>query len=121
MNPFNTFTLLLAALLAVWLEATFTLPRRLLGAQVDLLPALVVYAALFLDVRALALLAVFGSDLKPISVVGLVCGAAWLIALAGLRREYVRTLRATIERPDIRSESLLRRSLPDLHRVARQC
>jgi cell shape-determining protein MreD len=60
MNPFNTFTLLLAAFLAVWLEATFTLPRRLLGAQVDLLPALIVYAALFLEVPAVALLAVLG-------------------------------------------------------------
>lgn len=60
MSPFNTFTLLLAAYLAVYLETTFTLPRRLLGAQIDLLPALVVYAALFLDLPAVALLAVLG-------------------------------------------------------------
>jgi cell shape-determining protein MreD len=60
MSPFNTFTLLLAAFLGVYLEATFTLPRRLLGAQIDLLPALIVYAALFLEVPAVALLAVLG-------------------------------------------------------------
>lgn len=60
MKPFSTFTLLLAAFLAVYFEATFTLPRRLLGAQIDLLPALVVYAALFLELPAIALLAVLG-------------------------------------------------------------
>jgi hypothetical protein len=60
MSPFNTLTLLLAAFFAVWLETTFTLSRRLLGAQIDLLPALVVYAALFLDLPAVALLAVLG-------------------------------------------------------------
>jgi hypothetical protein len=60
MNAFHLFTLLLAAFVAVYLEATFTLPRRLLGAQVDLLPALMVYAALYLELPAVTLLAVLG-------------------------------------------------------------
>jgi len=48
------------AFLAVFGEAVFTGVRHLLGAQVDLLPVLMVYAALKADIATVALLAVFG-------------------------------------------------------------
>ena len=46
MNFFQPILILSAAYLVVFGEATFALPRQLLGAQIDLLPALMVYAAL---------------------------------------------------------------------------
>ncbi len=60
MNIFPPILILAAAFLAVFGEATFTLPRQLLGAQVDLLPGLMVYAALYAELPAVALLAVLG-------------------------------------------------------------
>jgi rod shape-determining protein MreD len=51
---------LAAAFLAVFGEAVFPLPRHWLGAQVDLLPALMVYSALNADIATVSLLAVFG-------------------------------------------------------------
>ncbi len=46
MNWLNSILILLAAFVAVFLEATFDGVRHLLGAQIDLLPALIVYASL---------------------------------------------------------------------------
>jgi rod shape-determining protein MreD len=60
MNPFKTILILVFAFLAVFGEATLSAPRSLLGAQVDLLPALMVYAALNADLPTVALLAVLG-------------------------------------------------------------
>jgi hypothetical protein len=60
MNVFNTIMILTAAFLAVFLEAVFSLPHRLLGAQIDLLPVLMIYAALNADVVTVSLLAVLG-------------------------------------------------------------
>ena len=60
MNIFPPILILAAAFLAVFGEATFTLPRQLLGAQVDLPPGLMVYAALYAELPAVALLAVLG-------------------------------------------------------------
>ena len=60
MNVFNTILILAAAFLAVFAEAAFQLPRQLFGAQVDLLPALMIYAALNTNVVTVSLLAVFG-------------------------------------------------------------
>ena len=60
MNVFPPILILSAAFLAVFGEATFSAPRQLLGAQVDLLPALMVYAALNSSVFTVALLAVCG-------------------------------------------------------------
>lgn len=60
MNVFNTILILAAAFLAVFAEAAFSLPRHLFGAQVDLLPALMIYAALNTNVVTVSLLAVFG-------------------------------------------------------------
>ncbi|MBR90893.1 MAG: hypothetical protein CMO66_06455 [Verrucomicrobiales bacterium] len=61
MSGFHTGSILLAALITIFLESTFTLPRDLLGAQINPLPPLMVYAALRSDLATLTLLAVLGS------------------------------------------------------------
>ena len=60
MNFFKPILILSFAFLAVFGEATLSAPRSLLGAQIDLLPALMVYAALSADIVTLSLLAVLG-------------------------------------------------------------
>ncbi len=60
MNLFKPALILSFAFLAVFCEATLSAPRHWLGAQIDLLPALMVYAALNADVVTLSLLAVLG-------------------------------------------------------------
>jgi rod shape-determining protein MreD len=60
MNVFRTILILAFAFLAVFGEATLSAPRQWLGAQVDLLPALMVYAALNAGLPTIALLAVLG-------------------------------------------------------------
>jgi hypothetical protein len=60
MNIFQTILILSFAFLTVFGEATLSAPRQWLGAQVDLLPALMVYAALNAGLPTIALLAVFG-------------------------------------------------------------
>jgi rod shape-determining protein MreD len=60
MNVFNTILILAAAFLAVFGEAAFPLLRHWLGAQVDLLPVLMVYAALNTDIVTVSLLALLG-------------------------------------------------------------
>lgn len=60
MNIFRPILILAAAFLAVFGEATFALPRHLFGAQIDLLPALVVYAALSASLPTIAMLAILG-------------------------------------------------------------
>ncbi|MEI7730576.1 MAG: rod shape-determining protein MreD [Verrucomicrobiota bacterium] len=52
--------ILLAAYLAVFVETAFELPRHLLGTQVDLLPGLMVYAALSAGPGTIAMLACLG-------------------------------------------------------------
>jgi cell shape-determining protein MreD len=68
MNWLNTIFILLGALLAVFWEADFSGVRNLLGAQVDLLPALMVYASLSSGIGTVAALAV--------------CGGLWLDSLS---------------------------------------
>lgn len=60
MNPFQTILILAAAFLAVFLETVLSAPRHLLGAQIDLLPAIMVYAALNAGLPTVSLLAIFG-------------------------------------------------------------
>jgi hypothetical protein len=60
MNFFNSILILAFAFLAVFAETIFSAPRNLLGAQIDLLPALMVFAALNGNVFTVGLLAVFG-------------------------------------------------------------
>jgi hypothetical protein len=60
MNVLQTILILAAAFLAVFGEAAFSLPRQLFGAQVDLLPALMIYAALNTNIVTVSLLATLG-------------------------------------------------------------
>jgi len=60
MNLFNSILVLAGAFLAVFGEAAFPGLRHWLGAQVDLLPALMVYAALNAGLATVSLLAVLG-------------------------------------------------------------
>jgi rod shape-determining protein MreD len=60
MNVLNTILIFAAAFLAVFAEAALPGLRHLLGAQVDLLPAIMVYAALNSNLAVVSLLAVFG-------------------------------------------------------------
>jgi cell shape-determining protein MreD len=60
MNWLNTVFILLAAFLAVFWEAAFNGIRHLVGAQIDLLPPLMVYASLTGSLATVALLALCG-------------------------------------------------------------
>ncbi len=60
MSKQNTTLIYVAAFLAVFGQATLPGSRAWLGAQVDLLPALMVYAALHAGLVNLSVLAVFG-------------------------------------------------------------
>jgi rod shape-determining protein MreD len=60
MNLFRSILILTFAFLAIFGEAMLSAPRHWLGAQIDLLPALMVYTALNADIVTLSLLAVLG-------------------------------------------------------------
>ena len=60
MNIFNTILVLAAAFLAVFGETVFSAPRHLFAAQIDLLPALMIYAALNTNVVSVSIFAVAG-------------------------------------------------------------
>ena len=60
MTWFNTIAILVVAYLVVFFQATFNEFRQVLGVQVDLLPSLVVYAALSSGVPTLTLVSVLG-------------------------------------------------------------
>jgi hypothetical protein len=60
MNWLHSIFILAVAFLAVFLEAACDLPRHLFGAQIDLLPALMVYTALTNGIASITLLAVCG-------------------------------------------------------------
>lgn len=60
MSFFKPALILSFAFLAVFGEAVLGAPRQFLGAQVDLLPALMMYAALNADIFTISLLAVLG-------------------------------------------------------------
>ena len=60
MTVLNSILVLLAALLAVFWEAAFNGVRHLLGAQIDLLPGLMVYAGLCTNLLTVTLTAVLG-------------------------------------------------------------
>src|SRR5665213_1663857 len=60
MNWVNSIFILVVAYAAVFAQATFDFPRALLGTQLNLLPALMVYAALTCGITTIGLLAVCG-------------------------------------------------------------
>jgi len=59
-STLNSILILLVAFLAVFCESAFGGIRNLLGAQIDLLPALVVYAALSTGMTTITLVSVMG-------------------------------------------------------------
>ena len=67
MNWLNAAFILGAAFLAVFWEAAFHGVRHLFGAQIDLLPPLMVYASLSASLTTVALLAVLGGTLVRLS------------------------------------------------------
>jgi hypothetical protein len=60
MNAFRSIMILVAAFLAVFWASAFNLVRNVLGAQIDLLPALMVYASLWAGLTSVSLLAFAG-------------------------------------------------------------
>lgn len=60
MNWFNNIALTVTTYLLVWLQSTFNEFRSLTGVQIDLLPSLVVYAALRSNLSGLTIVAVLG-------------------------------------------------------------
>lgn len=60
MNWLTTLFIMAAAFLAVFWEAAFQGVRHILGVQIDLLPSLVVYAALCTNLQTVCLLACLG-------------------------------------------------------------
>jgi len=74
LTAFRLTAVLLLALAFVFLQAAFTWPRGLLGAQVDLLPALMVFTALRLGMGSIITLAFVGGlsmdalSLNPLGV-----------------------------------------------------
>jgi rod shape-determining protein MreD len=71
MSALNTIFILALAFLAVFVQSSFDGLRRLLGAQIDLLPALMIYASLSSGLVTVSLLAV--------------CGGLWFDALSANR------------------------------------
>jgi rod shape-determining protein MreD len=59
-RPVHSALILIAAFLAVFWEGAFHAPRQFLGAQIDLLPPLMVYASLCAGMNTVTLLAVLG-------------------------------------------------------------
>lgn len=60
MNWLKSIVILLAAFVAVFLETVMRVPRDFLGTQIDLLPAIIVYASLSSDLVTVSLVAVLG-------------------------------------------------------------
>src|SRR5579862_7419529 len=60
MNLLKSIIILAAAFVAVFLQAVVSGPRDFLGAQIDLLPAIVVYASLSSNLITVSLVAVLG-------------------------------------------------------------
>ena len=68
MNVLHTILILVTAFVLVFLQATVTPFRNLVGAQVDLLPSLMIYTSLSAGITSISLLAV--------------CGGIWLDSLS---------------------------------------
>jgi rod shape-determining protein MreD len=93
MNLFQTILILAFAFLAVFAESVFSAPRHLLGAQIDLLPALMVFAALSTNLFTVSLLAIFGGlwfDSLSANPFGITILPLFAVGfLAGLRRDLI--------------------------------
>jgi hypothetical protein len=85
MNWLNTILMLGTAFLAVFWEAAFSGLRRLLGAQIDLLPSLMVYAGLSAGLPTIALLAAWGGlclDSLSATPLGISIAPLFIVGLA---------------------------------------
>lgn len=60
MNALNPIIILLAAYLAVYFQSSFDLFRNIFGAQINLLPALMIYTSLSMGIFSVILLAIVG-------------------------------------------------------------
>lgn len=60
MNALNLIIILLTAFLAVYFQASFDLFRNVFGAQINLLPVLIVYTSLTTGILPVALLSIVG-------------------------------------------------------------
>ena len=93
MNCLNTVLVLGAAFLAVFWEAAFGGVRHLIGAQIDLLPPLMVYASLYTGITTVTLLALCGGlwfDSLSASPLGVTVLPLFAIGLAiHLNRELI--------------------------------
>jgi len=93
MNVFQTILVLGLGFLTVAGEATLSAPREWLGAQIDLLPALMVYAALYTSLPTVALLAVLagmGFDTLSANPLGISILPLFLVGwLVQLRRDLI--------------------------------
>jgi rod shape-determining protein MreD len=93
MNLLNTILIFAAAFVAVFGEAVFPGVRHLLGAQVDLLPVVMVYAALNASLTTVALLAIFGGlwlDALSANPLGITILPLFVAGLAiFLQREFI--------------------------------
>ena len=93
MNLLNPILIFAAAFLAVFGQAALPGLRHLLGAQVDLLPVLMVYAALNTNLATVALLAIFGGlwfdalSANPLGITILPLFAVGFVIF--LRREFI--------------------------------
>ena len=89
MSWLSTILVLAAAYLAVFWEAAFPGFRHLLGAQIDLLPPLIVYAALGMNLAAVCVVAVCGGlwfdslSANPLGITILPLFAAGLVIYSG--------------------------------------
>ena len=93
MNPLNSILVLLVAFVAVFLEASVNGLRNLLGAQIDLLPALMVYASLSAGLTTVMALSVLGGlwfDTLSANPLGISILPLFLVGYAiHLRRELI--------------------------------
>lgn len=88
MNWVNPTALLFFSMVVLYLQTTINLPRALLGAQIDLVPLFVVYAAVRFDVATFSLLALalgLASDSISANPLGISIIPLWLLGLGAWR------------------------------------
>ena len=61
MKSYSTLTILLIALVSIYVASAWNLPRQLFGAQLDPLPALMLVVALRSPISTIGMLSIFGS------------------------------------------------------------
>ncbi len=88
MNWVNPTALLFFSMVVLYLQTAINLPRAILGAQIDLIPLFVVYAAVRFDVATFSLLALglgLASDSVSANPLGISIIPLWLLGLCAWR------------------------------------